>query len=639
MAVKSAGAWQIILLLLAIVSVDGEEPSGVLQDVRQLLASKTLDSLQARVLLMRLNVPVKQQGWEEARFLNAEIRFRLGQEADIEQAQKDFRLLSDDAATPWKARGLMGLFRVQALDPAKWASAATQFERLLPKLTRDRDPASVDAAFHLAQLRESLGDIKAARSAFEHAARMLAEVRAYWGSNLHPGLISERDIQDALARLQPPPPKTVDKPETEPEETFQRAEDAKKQGRLDEAYALFAKVVEFYPKHKLAALSRLRLAEVELLRAKVSKAKKILESFLRDEPLGPYRGQAHLLLGDIFLEHEFRAPEAANEYAAILKPAGYAVLTSTRRAAPSPLRMPSSAGREVKASPVSGGDPLMDEARLSADPAYRKRLFDEDLPAGVDSSWGDVLPDTHIRMGMIEYLNGNFGAADRHFTRAFLMRPDQQFGKGAPFGPILLAEQCRMKRSVLPEVYLRMGNTRATVCLFLAQAYLTAWQHEKAVALFKRVFDGEFKDANAEQKGYALSQYGEAVWYLGRESEAWKAWGAFLKPPYSRLREAPSALLSFACTQFTQTQDPKWIPYLERVYRDYPQSEWAPHAMIQHYNLLFDDEPEAALQLLKTLSYRYPDYCKRIPYDEYVKESTKRSEVLRKAREEPKAAR
>ncbi|MGH7143348.1 MAG: tetratricopeptide repeat protein, partial [Planctomycetota bacterium] len=88
---------------------------------------------------------------------------------------------------------------------------------------------------------------------------------------------------------------------------------------LAAALELYAQIVNKYPEDPLSQLAQVRVAECKMRLGKLEEASKLLEAFIQADPLGAYRGQAHVLWGDLYLEYYFDGHRAEVEYNAVFQ--------------------------------------------------------------------------------------------------------------------------------------------------------------------------------------------------------------------------------------------------------------------------------------------------------------------------------
>jgi TolA-binding protein len=594
------------LLLSSAVVLAGEpaKPETPFEKAKRLSASKgKKDRIQALRWLKALARPGTTSG-DEATFRYAELCLRFhneGEKTALGKAKASFEALRTGSGSRYGVRGMLGVLRVLAAE-GKRDKAIKGLDRFLGQQTKCE--RAVECAYYLAsvhcQKREDIQSLRRAQAALGYALKLHAAVSKY-----HRPLIGTKAIKSKLAWVK----RRIWEIEAgRLKVLFEKAEKLRKTRKYGEAIKVYRQIRKEFPAHDLTELSGLRIGQCLNAIGKFKDARTFLEGFVKQLPLGAYRGQAHLLLGDIWLEQEFRAACAEVEYSAVLHPDKYKT--------PVPGRVPgfwtpNLNAKLLRVRPdkrVAEKDPLAAEAKASRDPAKCRMLVKSDMPEGAHRTWASAIPDAHIRLGIVTYMRAEFKGADKHFSRSFMMRPDVRFGKGLPAGMLLLAEKCRKRELPVPAYVLRTGGDRPRVCLFLAGVYLEGYKPRKAMKLYQRIISGDLsRESHPEQKAYATREKGEAFWRTRDGDKARAAWLKFTKLPMSRTLAAPRALLKLACTTYSKTRDPKALKLLETVYTAYPQSEAAPLAMYQHAGVLLAKEPMQAISLARRLKSRYPD--------------------------------
>ncbi len=622
--------WAGAILCMAVAG-SAAEPEAPLQAAKRLAASKEKkDRTQALQALKVLAQPGTAPGDEAlARYGELCLRFYAeGEKAGLDEARRAFTELKEKSHSRWGLKARVGLARVDAAD-GKREEAIKALDWFLAN--QGRDDAFIEGAYHLggilAGAKDNLADLLSARRALEYCLKLWKEHKSYYAGDL-----TEEEIKGRLAWVNG---RIGDIKAGPLKLAFEKAEKLRQAGKFKEAIPAYEAVLKEDPEHILSECSRLRIGQCLFGLGMNPEALKHLAEFIKTKPLGAYRGHAHLELGDYWLEQEFRAACAEVEYAAILHPEKYA--------APDPARTPdfwkgAIAPRIFQVRPettVAARDPLAAEAAQAADPVRRKALICEELPREAHDSWAEVIPDAHIRLGIVTYMRADFKAADGHFSTSFQMRPDERFGRGVPAGTLLLAEKCRRRELPVPAYILCSGGDRVRVCAFLAGAYLEAWGADRALRLFERIATGDLqKEAHPEQRAYAVCQLGECSWTKGDGDKAREMWRKFQEKPLDQTMAAPRALLKLGCTSFTKTQDPKDLKVLETVYAKYPNSPEAPLALFQYASALGESQPQQAAALLELLRSRYPNSVHKDQIAGVIASCREREEFLRKWRAE-----
>ena len=537
-----------MLILLPAFAL-GEEELSLLNSARKLWAEKDLSKNPDAVkFLAVLPVRLEQKGWELGAYLFSELALKLDAKQHGARAKELFKLLAEKGAGAWQARGRLGLLKL-AWSAAKDRDAILrELDALVASLTKEKSEAAVDAAYLLGLLCEEAGQIERSRASFEHAQQMLKHVGDYFGKDGYSGLVSNETLKAALERAQP---KGSVPAEEEPLTTFNRARKEQRAKEYAKAIGLFESIVRDWGKHELLHAAAFRIEECRVSMGEIERAAQNLKSFVASNPKGPWRGHANLLLADIRLERHFDA---------------------------------------------RGAEP------------YLKAVLDE-AAQPPHESWWEILPDAHDRMGIILYYREQYDEASRLLRASAKLRPQLKREPDAPAGMIELAEQAEAKIYPVPEWLKKDGDDPARFILFLASAYMTGWKDEKAMALFQRVVDGEFKGASFEQKAYALSKVAEGYVHLNRIKDSDRVCLVFETPPWNKSTHfAGRALLTYATNASSRANRDEAKKYLEKVYTLYPNCADARWAFFGRcfYSYL-DDQPEVSLGWYQEYLRRWPD--------------------------------
>ena len=390
-------------------------------------------------------------------------------------------------------------------------------------------------------------------------------------------LVPEREIRDKLAQvlrqLQ-----VLEKGEAEV--LFADAEKARERKDFDKATALYRRVVKEFPQHGLAQASRLRIGECLLGKGEHSLASAHLMGFLRESPLGPYRGHAHLLLGAISLEHAFDARRAEQHFAAVLFPERYDPKSSTTKV-------------------PQGWEP----------PSARP-----------DPTWAEALPDAHERYGLCLYLRRQFKLAENHLAEELRIRPKRPSARGVETNlTAFLLEMCRAgKYPVYFDEQVMVGDSRICTLLFLGSALAEAERREEALALFRRVQGDEFKKSiTLPQRAYARMEEGECLRLLLRSKEAVGVLSAF-EGALARTPCAPMALMAKAAVHAQAGDTQAAVRAYGLVHSRYPSSKEAPHALyLAGFAHCVNRQPEDARRYYNLLIARYPQSWQAKMVQEY----------------------
>jgi len=362
----------------------------------------------------------------------------------------------------------------------------------------------------------------------------------------------------------------------EPQDTFDRAERFRTQGKFREALDLYETIVKGYPGHALrhpaGHFAGICLAGMK----KYDEALKRAVTFIDEAPEGPWRGQAHLLVGDLLLEHFFDARAAEWHYAAIIYPGL--------------LKKGGEAAKEA-----AKGRPFNPPAHLA------------DMRP--DPTWADALPDAYERLGLCFYLRGRLDVAEKYLAEELRLRPTRKLG-AYTIGSNLryLLDMCRQKKNpVYFKEHVLAGDRRVQTLLFLASAYLEAGDTAKALSLLERLGHMPLAQAaTAAQKAYAQMETAEALRLSFRFQEALKALEKF-EGEYQAMPMAPMALMDKAALLLSLDDKPAALVTYQRIYTLYPHSEEVPKALYYAgYVYYFTEEWQKALAAFRLLRSRYP---------------------------------
>ncbi|MCX7805854.1 MAG: tetratricopeptide repeat protein [Planctomycetota bacterium] len=486
-----------------------------------------------------------------------------------------FELLAKDAPSPWKERGQIGLVRLRAVNAAAIEDCAKELDRMIARWAVDKNEVAIDGAYYLGGIQERLNRMEQARRSYRFAIDMLAYLENYLQKDFYSGVISRKRLDSALANLQPKPPDP-----DQPQALFEQARAAQKEKQYAKARGLFEKVIAGWPGHPLTHQSGYRIAECFLEEGSIRAAQESLRAFLASAPLGPWRGQAHHLFGNILLLREFNPPLAATHFAAALTPKGFKPWWE----------------RQDAKGESAGNTPPVPAGYIA-----------EDEPP--DPTWKDAWPDAHIALGVLNYFYGRHENAAKHLERSAQLRPDPTFGVLG--GMTVLSEMARDKEDPLPRIYLQQGDPRSQFVLFYASALVEGWSCREAIALYDRVLKNEFKGATQEQRAYALYGTAKSYFFMGLEErpKAIELYGKFLEPPWNRSQIAPRAILGLACAYCADGDSPTGIKYLDYIIERFPGSEWREWALYQRAfaSYVFDD-PDTALAWYAKFLREYPNH-------------------------------
>jgi tetratricopeptide (TPR) repeat protein len=163
----------------------------------------------------------------------------------------------------------------------------------------NRFPANADrAAYHLAELEYFRGNLDSAQTLF-------AQVSVRTGSDVANDALSKMVMIDGNKNF------------NNALKTFAEAELLETQEKWDNAVESFLKVTEQAPQAEIAEKSLLKAAEIRVLKAEFSEARKHLDTMLVRYPESIYADQALLLLGDCYVA-EGRKDDALFTYTDLL---------------------------------------------------------------------------------------------------------------------------------------------------------------------------------------------------------------------------------------------------------------------------------------------------------------------------------
>jgi len=361
----------------------------------------------------------------------------------------------------------------------------------------------------------------------------------------------------------------------EPQDTFDRADRLRTDGKFAEAMELYESIVKGYPEHSLRHPAGYLAAVCLAGQKKYEPALKRATAFIEEAPQGPWRGQALLLAGDLLLEQFFDVDAAARHFSAIVHPG----LLENAKAPPD------GTDREPP-------DPL---AHL-ADPRP-------------DPTWAEVLPDACERLGLCFYLCGQLDVAEKYLTEELRLRPTRKLG-GYTIGSNMqyLLDMCRQKKNpVYFKEHVLAGDRRVQTLLFLASAYLEAGDAAKTLSLLERLGRTPLvQSATLAQKAYAQMETAEALRLSFRFQEALKALEKF-EGEYQAAPMAPMALLDKAALLLSLDDKPAALVTYQRIYTLYPRSEEAPKALYyEGYVYYFTEHWQKAIAAFRLLRSRYP---------------------------------
>jgi tetratricopeptide (TPR) repeat protein len=513
----------------------------------------------ALATLRRLALPGTPDG-DRAAFAYAELCLRFhseGQAGALKEARRAFAELAEKSRGRWGLRGKIGLWRADAA-AGRVREAAGELVRFIARGTRCE--RACEAAWYLGCLYcddpDSLERLGMAADALGHALELHRAVAAY-----NPPVVSEKEIREKLAWVRR---RLREIAAGEARVLFERAEKLRERKRFDAAINIYAEIVRKYPGAELGQLSRLRLAQCRFGKGQVAAALELARAFVAEDPLGPYRGHAHLFVGDVWLEHFFDVGRSEPEFRCVLERGGRPPDWVAA------LRASLSAGR-ARAGAGAGAEDAKDPEDAPAPPADR---------AG--ETWDRVTAAAHERAGIFAYLRRNFEEAAAHFAVSQRLAPVGGYWANDPsVGMAEVAEMCRKRKMPLDESLLAQGDERTRLVLFLGAVYMHGWKDRRGIALFERVWKGEFRGATPDQRAFARARIGAGWHHLFEYPRAEAIYREFEKPPLSRSIYAGDALLQRAAVVSKMGRPYEAMPLFERVMREYPGTWWADQASYQ----------------------------------------------------------
>lgn len=535
-------------------------------------SSERQDRLRALALLKALGQPGAVQGDEAlARYGELCLAFHAeGEKNALSEAKRAFTDLKEKAHSRWGLKATVGLLRVAAAEGRR-QEAIRGLDRFL--LTQGKDDAFIEAAWHLgclyAESQDDLGQLQLARRALDYALRLLAAQKDYYAGDLTEKHLRDRlhQVNGRIRELQTGRLRLL----------FEKAEAQKNARKYDEAVKLYGEVRQEEPGHDLAELSGLRICECHFLKGDLRGSVEKARAFVAEDPLGPYRGHAHLLIGDICLEQYFDVAAAEPSFRCILEP--------------------------EKSPP---GWVAEDRRRWLA-----ARKGDEKVQPAAEAAgktWQEVLADAHDRVGIIEYIRRRFDAAAGHFDASAKLRPVKGLEKEEGIGMAEVAELCRKKQMPLEEALLAQGDDRTRLVLFLGAVYMKGWKDYRAIDLFERVRRNEFKGATLDQQAFARARQGAGYHHWGEYDKAMAVYADFDNPPLSKSIYAADALLQKATATSKMGEPWQAMRLFEKCIAQYPGTFWGERAA---YNRAFFayclEDPKVALRWCHFALRTYPN--------------------------------
>jgi tetratricopeptide (TPR) repeat protein len=562
-------------LLACVVSCGGagagESP---LETAKRLAVS---DRREDRVKAFQIYAALKKPGTalgDEYTYRYAELCLAFhaaGEPRMLDEARRAFGDLETGGGSRWALRGKVGQFRVAAAEGRR-DEAIRGLDRFLAQQTKCE--RAVEAAYYLGCLRagrpDDAAELRQARIALEYALQLHEAVSRY-----NAPLVSAAEIRaqlDGVCR------KLKELTDGRLKTLFGKAEQLRAGRKYDEAIAAYGAIRTEFPGERLAELSGLRVAECLRDQGRLKEAIARAQAFAGEDPLGAYRGQAHLLVGDICLERFFDVAGAEPEFRCLLEP-GKA----------QPVWVAAERARFLAAQAAAGARP-------------------PEAAAVADETWKETLPHAHERVGIFEYLRRNRDKAIEHFEISQKLQPNKSYGDEPGQGMADLADKIRRQVEIVPEFLLAERAERPKLVLVLASLYLGGWRDEKALDLFRRVAGGEFKEASLNQKAYAQVKIAEGLFYLRKDDEAIKVLEQFEKDPWRKTAFVGRALLQLAVTINRKGDVERAMTYLDKCHAAEPNSEFGESAFYQKaFGFYALNRNEEARRLFREYAARYPN--------------------------------
>jgi outer membrane protein assembly factor BamD (BamD/ComL family) len=576
---RTRGIFGALVLSLTMLTVQADVRAGEvatpLQRAKKLSASKSkTERIKALRWLKLLAVPGTSSG-DEATYRYAELCLRFhaqGERAALGEAKQAFANLGSKAGSRWGLRGKIGLWRVLALE-GKRAEAVKNLDRFLGRQTKCE--RAVEAGYFLgciyARKRDDRAELRNAQRAFSYALALYKSVGKY-----RPPVISAKEIAARLAGVKR---RLWELAAGKLKVLFEKAEKLRKGKKYDAAIKTYRQIRREFPGHDLTELSGLRISQCYFSKKQLKRAVIEAREFVARDPLGAYRGHAHLLIGDIHLEHFFDVAGCESEFRRILDPT------------------------KSKSQPHW----INPERRKLI--AYRKLDPKKTPPAKTPhKTWKGVLHSAHERVGILEYLRRDYKKAAAHFTTSAKLKPDHSYGKHQGQGMADLVDRMRLKREIIPANMLAQRAERPKLVLLLASLYMCGWRDDRALGLLRRVAGGEFKEASLNQKAYAHVKIAEGLFYKRKDKEAIKVLKLFLKKPYNRTLFTARALLQLSVVTNRHGDWKESLTYLVQCHARFPNTRWGKDSLYQHaFALYVKDHLHEALRLFKDYVAKYPN--------------------------------
>jgi outer membrane protein assembly factor BamD (BamD/ComL family) len=550
------------------VQPDRETP---LDTAKRLAAS---DKREERVKALQILGALKKPGTalgDEYTYRYAELCLRFhgeGEPRTLEEARKAFTDLEQGSGSRWGLRGKIGLARVAAAE-GKRDEAIKGLDRFLGQQTKCE--RAVEAAYWLGCLRaekpDDVAELKQARVALDFALKMHEAVSRY-----NPPLVSTVEIRAKLDWINK---KLKELADGRLKTLFDKAEKMRAAKKYDDAIKLYEDIRKEFPGEQLAELSGLRVCECIRGKGQLREAIAKAQAFVGEDPLGAYRGHAHLLIGDICLEQFFDIASSEPVFRCILEP---------EKSQPAWVKQERDRFLAVQQA-----------ARVTPSAPTDK----------TGDTWKEVLHHAHERVGILEYIRRNFDKAAEHFETSGKLRPVKGL-EAEPVGMAEVAELCRKKIMPLDGVLLTQGDDSTKLVLFMAAVYIKGWKDDKSYDLFNRVYKNEFKGATADQRAYAGARMGACQLYKGEADKAIATYKEVVSD-FGKSQYAADALLQHASALTRQGKVKEAVTVMDTCYTQYPGTRWADWALYQRAFIAMDhQDARIALDYMKQALTAYP---------------------------------
>lgn len=282
-------------------------------------------------------------------------------------------------------------------------------------------------------------------------------------------------------------------------------------GNYLKAEKLYGEALVIAKEEKIKAGARWGRADCLLGLGKASEALGEWHALYQEDPVGPYRGQTLISLGDWALEYDFNLARARESYAR-----AHEVLERMR----------------------------------------------SELGADMDATWEAISENAYQRMGLATYIGAEAEAALGWFKSARkYAKPPQPLLTGlepAPRPIDTLIDLCESGRQLTPALVLR-GNERVGLMLFIADFKLMGGDPLRAKHLHDRILDEQERvrlKPISVQAEYASYRRTEALYALKRHQDHYEAVCQAIAR-YPKSAWVPDLLLRKGVAEYTRKRDPE----------------------------------------------------------------------------------